>query len=139
MTPEALATTHARAFAGSGRAWRAEEFAALLADSQVIATGSAEGFALARVVAGEAEVLTLATDPARRRQGRARAAMAALHNAAAARGAARVVLEVSVANHAARGLYAALGYTEAGQRARYYPRPGGGREDALVLERRLTT
>jgi len=138
MTPEALAACHARAFAGRGRAWRADELAQLLADPQVIVAGTAEGFVLARIVAGEAEILTVATEPAARRRGLARAALDALHAEAARRGADRVFLEVGAGNHAARALYQALGYRQVGLRAGYYAHPDGQREDALVLERGLT-
>lgn len=138
MTPEALATCHARAFAGRGRAWRADELAQLLADPQVIVTGSAEGFALARIVAGEAEILTVATDPAARRRGLARAALEMLHAVAAQRGAERIFLEVGAENQAARALYQAMGYRQVGLRAGYYAHPDGQHEDALVLEHDLT-
>lgn len=137
MTPEALADCHAGAFAGRGRAWRAEEFARLLGDSQVIAAGTAEGFAMARVAAGEAEILTVATLPSHRRRGLARAALEALHAEAAQRGAARIFLEVGAENAPARALYAALRYRQVGRRTGYYATPHGTPEDALVLERRL--
>jgi len=138
MTAEELAALHARAFAGRGRAWRAAEFARLLDSPHVIVTGSARGFALGRVAAGEAELLSIATDPDLRRRGLARTALTALHEAAAARGAERIFLEVGAENHAARALYAALGYRLAGRRAGYYRAPQGEREDALILARPLT-
>jgi ribosomal-protein-alanine N-acetyltransferase len=49
--------------------------------------------------------------------------------AAAAAGAARMLLEVAEDNAAARALYAAAGFAPAGRRPRYYP---DGR-DALLL------
>jgi len=137
MTPEALAACHARAFAGRGRAWRADEFARLLDDPQVIVAGTAEGFALARVAAAEAEILTVATEPAARRQGLARTALEALHARAARRGAERMFLEVGGGNRPARALYRALGYRQVGRRREYYVNADGAREDALVLERGL--
>lgn len=137
MTPETLAACHACAFAGLGRAWRAEEFARLLDDPRVLVAGTPEGFALARIVAGDADILTVATRPAARRRGLARAALETLHAEAARRGAERVLLEVGAENVAARALYAALEYRPVGRREGYYARPDGGREDALVLERRL--
>ncbi len=137
MTPESLAACHARAFAGRGRAWRADEFARLLDDPQVIVAGTAEGFALARVAAAEAEILTVATEPAARRQGLARTALEALHAQAARRGAERAFLEVGAGNRPARALYRVLGYRQVGRRREYYARADGAREDALVLERGL--
>ena len=40
-------------------------------------------------------------------------------------------------NAAARALYAACGFTEAGRRKAYYTLPDGGREDAFLLTRDL--
>ncbi|MFN4101064.1 MAG: GNAT family N-acetyltransferase, partial [Pararhodobacter sp.] len=107
MTPEALAALHARAFA-TPPPWSAAGFAGLLDSPLVFLTADAQGraFALGRVVAGEAELLTLATDPAARRQGLARAQMAAFEREAQARGAVTAFLEVAEDNAAARALYA---------------------------------
>lgn len=137
MMPEAMAATHARAFAGQGRGWSAAEFAALLASPLVFVAGDAQSFALGRVIAGEAELLTLATDPAMRREGRARTALAGFEAVARARGAVRGFLEVAEDNTAARALYAACQWREVARRAAYYPRAGGRAVDAVVLEKRL--
>jgi ribosomal-protein-alanine N-acetyltransferase len=51
-------------------------------------------------------------------------------------GAARMWLEVRPSNEAARRLYKSLGFKQAGRRRAYYPEEKG-REDALVLSRRL--
>jgi len=133
MTPEALAATHARAFAGVDRGWSSAEFAALLQSPGVFAVGDDRAFALGRVTADEAELLTLATDPGARRQGRARAALDAFEASARARGAAGAFLEVAEDNAAARGLYAAAGWEIIARRAAYYPRPAAPAADALVL------
>jgi ribosomal-protein-alanine N-acetyltransferase len=137
MTPEALAVTHARAFAGVDRGWSSAEFAALLQSPGVFAVGDDRAFALGRVIAGEAELLTLATDSGVRRQGRARAALAAFEAEARARGAARAFLEVAEDNAAARGLYAVAGWEIIARRAAYYPRTAGPAADALVLAKPL--
>ena len=91
--------------------------------------GEPAGFALARVAADVAEVLTIATRPAARRRGHGRAMFAALAQEARAHGAAALFLEVSEANAPARALYAALGAREVGRRPRYY----ADGSDALVL------
>nr|WP_306302917.1 ribosomal protein S18-alanine N-acetyltransferase [Pseudoroseomonas cervicalis] len=91
------------------------------------------GFILLRVAADESEILTLAVHPAARRQGLGLALLETAMAAALARGAARLFLEVSVANDGARALYAAAGFAEAGRRRRYYP----DGSDALVLSRGL--
>jgi [ribosomal protein S18]-alanine N-acetyltransferase len=97
-----------------------------------------QGFILARAVAGEAEILTLAVDPAARRQGLGRALVDAAASTALAMGAQTLWLEVAEDNAAAQALYAAAGFEGAGRRPRYYPRPGGA-VDALLLQRRLNT
>jgi len=137
MTPETLAATHARAFAGQGRGWSAAEFGDLLDSPHVFAVGDARAFALGRTITDEAELLTLATDPAHRRAGLARAALAAFEARARARGALRGFLEVAAGNTAARALYAEAGWREGARRRGYYPGPGGEAEDALVLEKHL--
>jgi len=137
MTPEAMAATHARAFAGHGRAWSAPEFRALLQSDHVFSTGDAHAFALGRVVLDEAELLTLATDPAHRRAGRARACLTAFEAQAAARGAVSAFLEVAEDNAPALALYRAANYREMGRRKGYYTAPDGTPVDALVLAKTL--
>lgn len=137
MTPEALAATHARAFAGVDRKWSSAEFAALLRSPGAFALGDDRAFALGRVTADEAELLTLATDPGVRRQGRARAALAGFEAEARARGAARAFLEVAEDNTAARALYAVAGWEIIARRAGYYPRAAAPAADALVLAKPL--
>ena len=134
---EALAATHARAFAGQGRAWRAQEISELLQSPHVALTGDASAFALTRIVAGEAELLTIATDPDHRRQGKARQVLTSALTTAAARGATRLFLEVAADNHAALALYTQAGFAETGRRAGYYPRPPGPPVDALTMARDL--
>ncbi|MDF1717672.1 MAG: GNAT family N-acetyltransferase [Antarcticimicrobium sp.] len=131
-TPEAMAATHAAAFAPS-RPWRAEEFSDLLATPGCFATGDAACFALVRAIAGEAELLTIATHPEHRRQGRARACMGAWLAEAMSRGASRAFLEVAADNPAARALYRAMGFAETGRRPGYYPRPGRPAVDAVIM------
>lgn len=137
MTPDALAALHGAAFT-MPRPWTAGEFAALLADRTVFLVAEAEGFALGRVVLDEAELLTIAVAPGARRQGAGTRLMARWEAAAAARGAARAVLEVAADNAPARALYAARGFRPAGLRRGYYRRPDGLRIDALVLARSLS-
>ena len=93
----------------------------------------AGGMILARAVAGEAEVLTLAVDPASRRQGIGRALLQQTAATAQGRGAQAIFLEVAADNAPAQALYAASGFAEVGRRRGYYPNGG----DALVLRRPL--
>jgi ribosomal-protein-alanine N-acetyltransferase len=88
---------------------------------------------LARAVADEAEVLTLAVAPPARRQGMAAALLDAVCDEAARRGAHVLHLEVSTANAAARALYARAGFHVSGNRRAYY----ADGTDALVMSRAL--
>lgn len=132
MTPADLAALHARAFTHP-RPWSEAEFRALLAARAFLLT-QPRAFLLGRVIADEAELLTLATDPAARRQGAGRALVTAFAQEAAARGATTAFLEVASDNAPARALYAATGWQEAGQRRNYYAQG----VDALVLTLNLT-
>lgn len=87
------------------------------------------GMVLARAIAEEAEILTLAVTPEARRQGIARALLAAARRDAEARGASELFLEVAAGNAPARALYGGCGFAEVGRRRRYY----ANGEDALVL------
>ena len=91
------------------------------------------GLLLARVTTDEAEVLTLAVAPEARRQGVARALLAAAMTAGRERDARTMFLEVAVDNAAAQTLYRQAGFVEAGRRRRYYANGG----DALILRVRL--
>jgi ribosomal-protein-alanine N-acetyltransferase len=48
-------------------------------------------------------------------------------------------IEVGASNHAARALYAALGFTEAGLRPGYYRRGQGPAEDAILMRKGLAS
>lgn len=129
-TAARLAGLHAGAFAAP---WDAAAFEALLGQAGVFAIEAPEGFILIRSVADEAEILTLAVDPAARRRGVGARLVREGAAEAAARGATRLFLEVADDNPAALALYARAGFTEAGRRRGYYARPEGGRQDALIL------
>lgn len=134
LPPEALARLHAASFT-TPPPWSAESFAALLAAPGALLLCAPDGsaFALFRIIGDEAELLTIATDPARRRQGQARALLERFDPLARARGVQQVFLEVSADNHPARSLYAACGFTPSGRRPGYYRRPDGQAVDALML------
>ena len=137
---DALAEVHARSF---DHPWSAADFAVLLESPGAFALAARSeaeihGFILARAITGEAEVLTLAVDPARRRQGIARALLEAATGAAATAGADVLFLEVAADNAAAIALYEAADFTQAGRRRGYYARPDGAAIDALVLRRAVS-
>ncbi len=133
--PAALAALHAEAFDAP---WDAASLSALLTSPGVFAVAEEDGFILIRVVADEAEILTLAVRPAARRGGLGGRLVAAAVVRAAALGAERMFLEVAEDNVAARALYARAGFNEAGRRRGYYARADGSREDALVLTLNFT-
>jgi [ribosomal protein S18]-alanine N-acetyltransferase len=135
----ALAEIHARSF---DPAWSADDLAALLSGAGVLAVMAEDeapfGFALIQTIAEQAEVLTLAVDPARRRAGVGRALITTSLAAARVLNAEAMFLEVAVDNTAAHGLYTSLGFETAGRRAGYYRR-ADGMVDALILRRSLNT
>ena len=92
------------------------------------------GYVLGRVVVDQAEILSLATAVAYRRQGVGRSLLAAAMAAMIERGAGSAWLEVRVSNHPARAMYQAAGFVAAGLRRDYYRQP---QEDALILRRDL--
>jgi ribosomal-protein-alanine N-acetyltransferase len=96
-----------------------------------------EGFVLARAVAGEAEILTIATHPQQRRSGIGWSLLLAAAREAQRRGATDMFLEVDSVNAAALGLYTAMGFSKAGERKGYYRVPGQLPSDALIMRSRL--
>ena len=132
-----MARIHAAAYR-LDRPWSRAEFGDLLDSPHVIALGDDRAFILARIIADEAEVLTIATHPDHRRHGLARALLQQFQHAAAARGATTAFLEVAADNTPALALYLAAGYAQAGLRRRYYDRADGPAADALILRRPLT-
>jgi ribosomal-protein-alanine N-acetyltransferase len=131
--PSVLAAIHAAAFPPPD-AWNAGVIAGHLGMPGVFALlHKSGGMIMARVAADEAEILTLAVIPQARRSGIARALLDRALAEATRRGAARIFLEVAANNSAARALYAACGFTQAGARPRYY----ADGSDALLLARPL--
>ena len=96
--------------------------------------GALLGWAGIRVVADEAEILTVGVVPEARRTGLARRLLAGLLDTAGERGARHAYLEVRTDNDAARGLYRSEGFVDVGVRRGYYDH---GRVDAVVMHREL--
>lgn len=135
--PAALARLHAAAFP-EGRPWAEAEFADLLRASGALVVARPEGFALGRVVAGEAELIMLVVDPAQRRRGLGRGLLAAFEARAHEADATTFFLEVAEDNIGARALYRAHGWQEIGRRKSYYARHDLPAVDAICMEKRLT-
>jgi ribosomal-protein-alanine N-acetyltransferase len=92
------------------------------------------GSIMARQVAGEGEILTIAVEPGLRRRGVGRSLLNAAIDAMASHGTHTVWLEVRESNTAARVMYLGAGFVAAGVRRGYYRRPT---EDAVILKREI--
>ncbi|MFK7764777.1 MAG: GNAT family N-acetyltransferase [Roseobacter sp.] len=129
-----MARIHAAAFAPS-RGWNDTEFTSLCAAPGVELYTQPHGFALVRVMADEAELLTLAVDPSKQRLGIADKLMwewLSVQNKSIA------FLEVASDNHAAQSLYGKHGFTVVGLRKGYYQRAGGSAVDAVLMRASFT-
>jgi len=131
----AIAQLHAASF---GRGWGEDEVYQLLIDSAVVAHRAVSGrtfvgFALSRMAADEAEILSIAIAPARRGRGLSRPLLDYHLRGLAGLGARAVFLEVDERNAPACRLYEGAGFREAGRRRGYY----AGGATALVLRRDL--
>lgn len=95
------------------------------------------GYAVVMWIPDEAHLLNLSVAADVQRRGIGRAMLEWLVREAATRGARGMMLEVRPSNDRAVALYQSSGFARIGLRKRYYPAADGGREDALVLFRRL--
>lgn len=128
------------------RPWSEDEFEALLAQEPVFGFAAWQvgnrapgpsGFVLARLAAGEGEILTIAVARAFRRTGLGRDLMEAVLRELHSQRAEALFLEVDEANEAALALYRRLRFREVARRPGYYDRPDAPRSDALVMRRDL--
>jgi [ribosomal protein S18]-alanine N-acetyltransferase len=131
-----LARIHAKGFY---RGWPSAEFASFLSerDTPVYVACDAKrriaGFALVRIAADEAELLTIAVDPKWRGKGLGTALMKAASADLLMSPAKRMFLEVSEENVAAIKLYERMGFARISSRKGYYPKPDGSAATALVM------
>lgn len=137
----ALAQVHAQSFPEEH--WDARALGELLgmagASGHLVEDGTerrVEGFLLDLILAGDAEILTLAVAPGSRRRGVARQLLADLVERAQRAGARGIGLEVAADNPAARQLYESCGFAQTGRRRGYYRR-GTATIDALLFRRPL--
>lgn len=128
------------------RPWTGGEFADLLAQNTVFGYAAREvghgnaapvGFVLARLVAGEGEILTVAVARSHRRLGLGWKLMDAVLRELHAQRAEALFLEVDETNVAAIALYRRLGFRQVGKRPDYYRTGGSGANGALVMRRDL--
>lgn len=92
------------------------------------------GYALARKVLDEAEILKLAVIPRKRGRGLGRTLVRELLRVLAGVGTVKVFLECRETNAPALRLYGSEGFRSTGRRRGYYSSP---KEDALLLEKDL--
>jgi [ribosomal protein S18]-alanine N-acetyltransferase len=124
-----------------GEAWSAAQLAGTLQLAGSVAAqaldhgGAILGFSLSRLVAGEAELLLVAVDHARRRCGIGRLLVEKVADEARNHGATTLFLEVRENNSAARNLYRTLGFIDVGRRANYYTGASGDRFAAITMRR----
>ena len=139
----ALAALHREDFV---RPWTDGEFEQLIAQDTVfgfagLETGKGKagpvGFVLARLAAGEAEILTLAVARSHRREGLGWRLMDAVLRELHAQRAEKLFLEVDETNQAAIALYRRFGFREVSKRPRYYQSAEGEKSGALVMRRDL--
>jgi [ribosomal protein S18]-alanine N-acetyltransferase len=134
-----LASLHAAAFR---HGWSTQEFERLLIDRNVVgdramAGSDLVGFALSRLAADQAEILSIAVAVSHRGHGLARKLLEVHLRRLATYGAAALFLEVDARNVPARRLYAGLGFYEVGRRPSYYREAETEAGTALVLRRDL--
>ncbi|HVV39505.1 MAG TPA: ribosomal protein S18-alanine N-acetyltransferase [Nitrobacter sp.] len=135
-----LAAIHGASF---HRGWGEGEFEAMMAEHntlvQRLRLGSKViGFAVSRMAADEAEILSIAVAAAHRGRGLSRDLLLTHLGHLAGRGIRTVFLEVEENNHPARKLYDRAGFTVVGRRERYYREAGGRELNAIVMRRDLS-
>lgn len=96
-----------------------------------------QSFVLIQIAADESEILSIATIPAARRSGLARALVLEAAAQAALRQANMMFLEVAEDNEAALALYRGCGFAVHGRRQAYYIRSAAQPVDALLLRTHL--
>jgi ribosomal-protein-alanine N-acetyltransferase len=129
------------------KAWGTGEFHSLLSQDPVFGFVARQtnslvkkplpGFVLARHVADEAEILTVAVHSKLGRTGLGWRLMQAAMREAHRRGGESMFLEVDAGNTPAVGLYRKLGFETVGERKAYYTDASGRKSTALVMRRDL--
>jgi [ribosomal protein S18]-alanine N-acetyltransferase len=135
-----LAELHGASF---HRGWGEGEFEAMLTERNTLAHRlklgrKTIGFAVSRIAADEAEILSIAVDANHRGRGLSRTLLLTHLGHLAGRGVRSVFLEVEENNQPARRLYQGVGFAVAGRRERYYRQPSGEQLNALLMRRDLS-
>jgi [ribosomal protein S18]-alanine N-acetyltransferase len=135
-----LAQLHGASF---HRGWGEAEFEGMLTERNTLVHRlrlgrTFVGFAVSRMAADEAEILSIAIAPGHRGRGLSRHLLLTHLGHLAGRGVRTVFLEVEENNQPARRLYERAGFGVAGRRERYYQQPGGEQLNALLMRRDLS-
>ena len=136
MTPEKMSKLHSKSEANH-RIWHAHEFSDLLSLPGVITELHAHGFALARVVDTEAELLLIVTENIKQNTGLATSCLLKIEKKLIHHGAQKLTLEVGESNSAAITVYTKLNYKKIAIRKSYSRDKNGKFETALVMQKDL--
>ena len=135
-----LAQLHGASF---HRGWGESEFEGMLAERNTLVHRlrmgrEIVGFAVSRMAADEAEILSIAIAPGRRGRGLSRNLLLTHLGHLAGRGVRTVFLEVEENNQPARRLYERAGFGVVGRRERYYREANGEQLNAVLMRRDLS-
>jgi ribosomal-protein-alanine N-acetyltransferase len=135
-----LAQLHGASF---HRGWGEGEFETMLTERNTLVHRlrmgrKTIGFAVSRIAADEAEILSIAVAASHRGSGLSRNLLLTHLGHLAGRGVRTVFLEVEENNQPARRLYQRAGFTVAGRRERYYQQSGAEQLNALLMRRDLS-
>jgi len=136
---EILVELHMMAFStDTGERWSGADLSAVLVQPGsycILAklSGRPAGYALARMLAGECELLSLGVAGEMRRQGVASRLLERLFEICRTQDVTRLFLEVREDNWPARRFYIAKGFEQIGRRLAYYRRLTGGTSDAITM------
>jgi [ribosomal protein S18]-alanine N-acetyltransferase len=135
-----LAELHGASF---HRGWGEGEFETMLTERNTLVHRLRQGrkiigFAVSRMAADEAEILSIAVAASHRGRGLSRDLLLTHLGHLAGHGVRIVFLEVEENNQPARRLYQRAGFGITGRRERYYQQPGGEQLNALLMRRDLS-
>jgi ribosomal-protein-alanine N-acetyltransferase len=135
-----LAQLHGAAF---HRGWGEGEFESMLTERNTLVHRlrmgrKTVGFAVSRLAADEAEILSIAVAGSHRGRGLSRNLLLTHLGHLAGRGVRTVFLEVEENNQPARRLYERAGFAVAGRRERYYREANGEQLNAVLMRRDLS-
>jgi ribosomal-protein-alanine N-acetyltransferase len=135
-----LAQLHGESF---HRGWGEAEFETMLSERNTLVHrlrigNRVVGFAVSRMAADEAEILSIAVAASHRGRGLSSNLLLTHLGHLAGHGVRTIFLEVEENNQPARRLYERAGFSVAGRRERYYQQPGGEHLNAVLMRRDLS-